>query len=288
MNNATLEFSVERYAIYPELPEPYPNDDLLPDDFSEWVNTKGDRFRDMFSRICFYLAERYISAISDTVDETVIVGTEYGNLEAMLRFQRQAKADHKALSAQQFPHATTSSASTFINIGRKIVGGNATLNAGALTPAVMLLHALMHLKGRAPAKCHIFLGDTYCPEAVDDIAKKTSGLHKISPGVCYLALKDGNRFTATISFDYETHDEALASLPENARVYLDSTSHERFGQSARSSICIASRSPLEHNRAFVFSDFLSGILSLNLGEHAALLLSNDDNVAVVLVSRNYE
>lgn len=272
--------------MYPESARLPVGADPLPGDFSDWVDAKGDRFRDMFSRICFYLAERYMTPSSAAFDETVIVGTEYGNLEAMLRFQRQARSDPKALSAQQFPYATTSSASTFINIGRKITGGNATLNAGAMTPAMVMLHALMHVRDRAPAKSHIFLGDMYCPEAIDDVVKKT-GSRQASPAVCYLALTDGNQFAAEITFDDGACAESLASLSQGTRVYLDSGSRLLLGQIRPPDDGTPSASTDEHNRAFVFADFLAGVLSLQPGQRATLLLANGKNVATIIISRRH-
>ncbi|UMZ11890.1 hypothetical protein I9018_31230 [Pseudomonas sp. MPFS] len=286
MNQATFEFSIERYAMYPALPKPYSGADLLPEDFSHWVDAKGDRFCDTFSRICFYLAERYMSHSDSSCDETVIVGTEYGNFEAMLRFQHQALTDHKTLSAQQFPYATTSSASTFINISRHISGGNATLNAGALTPALALLHGLLHIHGRERTKSHVFIGDTYFSEALDDILK-SAPTAQVSSGICYLALKEGDQFSAKIRFD-ESAEQILKTLTPSARIYLDSCSREQLGK-----LCPPddshSDSPLnEHNRAFVFADFLEGVLALKPGQSTALLLAQQTSAASIEISRHHE
>ncbi|TPG90020.1 hypothetical protein EAH72_30825 [Pseudomonas caspiana] len=286
MNQATLEFSIERYAMYPPLPQPYPDADLLPEDFSDWVDAKGDRFRDTFSRICFYLAERYMSPSDSTSDENVIVGTEYGNLEAMLRFQRQARINHKALSAQQFPYATTSSASTFINISRHIGGGNATLNAGALTPALALLHGLLHIHGRERAKSHVFVGDTYCSEALDDI-RKNAPTAQVSSGVCYLALTEGHQFIADIRFE-KSIEQALKGFTPDARIYLDSGSRTQLGPLCPPDDSHTGPSVSEHNRAFVFAAFLEGVLALKPGQRAALLLAHQASATSIVISRHHE
>ncbi|MFJ4246912.1 hypothetical protein [Pseudomonas sp. NPDC089741] len=286
MNPATLEFSIERYAVYPSTPSTSAEADLLPDDFNEWVDAKGDRFRDTFSRICFYLAERYVSPVDNSREETVIVGTEYGNLQAMLRFQRQAKADHKALSAQQFPYATTSSASTFINISRHIGGGNATLNAGAQTPALALLHALLHVHSHPRARSHVFVGDTYCDEARDDIRKQAPAARS-SSGICYLALTEGRQFSARVSFE-STAERALKSIATDARVYLDSGSRAQLAAQCPPDDNDQGFAADEHNRAFVFAAFLQGALALKPGQRTALLLADADSASSIEIARHHE
>ncbi|MCF5162949.1 hypothetical protein GIW45_02275 [Pseudomonas congelans] len=286
MTPATLEFSIERYALYPSTPALTADTDLLPEDFNEWVDIKGDRFRDTFSRICFYLAERYMSPADATREETVIVGTEYGNLEAMLRFQRQARADHKSLSAQQFPYATTSSASTFVNITRHIGGGNATLNAGALTPALALLHGLLHVQSYERARSHLFVGDIYCNEALEDVRKQTPSA-QISSGICYLALTEGRQFSADIRFE-ESAQKALFGIACDARVYLDSGSRAQLGPQCPPDDGDTGRDFSEHNRAFVFGAFLEGILALKPGQCATLLLADLNGTSCLVVSRHHE
>jgi hypothetical protein len=287
MNPATLEFSIERYALYPPAPSASGDAELLPEDFNEWVDAKGDRFRDTFSRICFYLAARYMTPTDATHNETVIVGTEYGNLEAMLRFQRQAKIDHKALSAQQFPYATTSSASTFINISQHIGGGNATLNAGVLTPALAMLHGLLHLQDHDQAKSHVFVGDTYCPEALDDIARQAPSATRVSSGVSYLALKQGNQFSAVIRFEKDAQ-QSLKTLPGDARLFLDSGSRALLAAQCPPDDNADDTTANEYNRAFVFAAFLEGVQVLKPGQHAALLLAQTDNAASIVISRHHE
>jgi hypothetical protein len=286
MTPATIEFSIERYALYPSTPALTADTDLLPEDFNEWVDTKGDRFRDTFSRICFYLAERCMSLADSTLDETIIVGTEYGNLEAMLRFQHQARIDHKSLSAQQFPHATTSSASTFVNITRHIRGGNATLNAGALTPALALLHGLLHVQTHQPARSHLFIGDTYCDEALEDVRKRTPSA-QISSGICYLALTEGHQFSADIRFE-QSAQQALNGITCDARVYLDSGSRAQLGPQRPPDDSHTGGEVSEHNRAFVFGAFLEGVLALKPGQCAALLLADLNGASCLVVSRHHE
>ena len=283
---ATLEFSIERYVLYPSTPALTAHTDMRPEDFNEWVDTKGDRFRDTFSRICFYLAERYMSPVDITRDETVIVGTEYGNLEAMLRFQRQARVDHKSLSAQQFPYATTSSASTFVNITRHISGGNATLNSGALTPALALLHGLLHVQSHKRARSHLFIGDTYCDEALEDVRKRTPSA-QISSGICYLALTEGHQFSAYVRFE-QSAQQALSGIACDARFYLDSGSHAQLGLQCSSDDSHTGGGANEHNRAFVFGAFLEGVLALKPGQCAALVLADLNAASCLVVSRHHE
>ncbi|WP_128575555.1 hypothetical protein [Photorhabdus temperata] len=168
-----LTFNVENLAIYPNVFRHEREEEFhLPSDISEFVSNKGDRFRDDFSRICTYLANKLIAEERNVENESVIVGTEYGNLDAMLRFQRQVRNNDKMVSAQQFPYATTSSASIFINMDKKVTGGNCTLNAGSKTPVMVLIQALLNLYNRSSGISHLFFGDVYCAEALDDIRKK--------------------------------------------------------------------------------------------------------------------
>lgn len=234
----------------------------LPSDFAEIVDGRSDRFRDAFTRACLYLANRHI-AESDSVSATVVVGTEYGNLEAMLRFQRQALTADKAISAQQFPHATTSSASTFVNIAKKLTGGNATLNAGTLTPVAALLHALLHLQAHSFGRSHVFVGDAYCEEAVDDIRKRTSPIRRITPGVCYAALTAGSEFQAELSFGSAAFD--LCSGNE-------------------SRICDADLGE-EYNGAFALHGLLSSAQALAVGACASLGIQASDRRAAMRLTR---
>lgn len=234
----------------------------LPTDFAEVVDGKGDRFRDAFTRACLYLANRHIDG-SRIAAATVVVGTEYGNLEAMLRFQRQALAADKTISAQQFPHATTSSASTFVNIDKKLTGGNATLNAGALTPVTALLHALLHIQAHTTGRSHVFVGDAYCAEAVDDVRKQAGPIRRITPGVCYAALSSGANFQAEVSFGDAAFD---------------------LCGGGDSRVCGADPGD-EHNGAFALHWLLSSAQALAVGGCASLGIQAADRRAAVRLTR---
>lgn len=234
----------------------------MPADFAEVVDDKGDRFRDAFTRACLYLANRHIDG-AQTAPATVVVGTEYGNLEAMLRFQRQALAADRTISAQQFPHATTSSASTFVNIDKKLTGGNATLNAGALTPLAALLHALLHVQAHTPGQSHVFVGDAYCEEAVDDVRKQAGARRRITPGVCYAALSSGGEFLAELSFGDAAFD--LCSGIDSRIHGVDSSD--------------------EHNGAFALHALLTSAQALAVGACASLGIQAAYRRAAVRLTR---
>ncbi|MFC0430267.1 hypothetical protein [Kutzneria buriramensis] len=171
----------------------------IPADFAEVVLSKGDRFRDDFTRVCLYLARNNITGGTDGARATVVVGTEYGNLDAMLRLQRAALAGERRISAQQFPYATTSSAAVYVNIEHGVTGGNITLNAGPLTPVVALLQGALHVNADDDAVAYVLVGDTYCSEALDDVRKK-AGDRTVTPGVLWTELRSGADYEAVFEF----------------------------------------------------------------------------------------
>jgi hypothetical protein len=263
---ASFEFSIGAYNLC-SLESVHPAvagylQPMLPADFAEVVDIKGDRFRDAFTRLCLYLANRHIDE-APTRPEMVVVGTEYGNLEAMLRFQRQALMADKTISAQQFPHATTSSASTFVNISKKLTGGNVTLNAGALTPITALLHALLHLQAKPSGQSHVFVGDAYCAEAVEDICKRTNLVCRITPGVCYASLNGGVDLQADVCFG----DDAFDLCSE----------HDSF-------IC-SDTEVAEHNGAFALYKLLSEASALPAGRAVSLGIQSNERRAAVRILR---
>ncbi|MFI9450271.1 hypothetical protein [Amycolatopsis sp. NPDC052450] len=228
----------------------------LPDDFATVVEQKGDRFRDDFTRFCLYLASKNIT-VGDASLETVVVGTEYGNLDAMLRLQRAVMAGEPPVSAQQFPHSTTSSASTFLNLGNGITGGNITLNSGALTPVFALLQALLHVNSVRGGGAHVMVGDVYCAEAVEDVAKKAAN-RSVHDGVTYFNVRDGKTHRAEFHFG-DLAGETDASFSDAADA--------------------------EWNRALLTHRFLIAVSELAVGEKAALALSSGERSATVTVRR---
>ncbi|AXE36239.1 hypothetical protein DK843_19230 [Chromobacterium phragmitis] len=193
----------------------------------------------------------------------VVVGTEYGNLEAMLRLQRQAHAADKTISAQQFPHATTSSASTFINIAKTLTGGNVTLNAGCNTPVTALLHAMLHLQAHAHGRSHVFVGDAYCEESVSDVCKRTHSTCRITPGVCYASLASGTVFQAELAFGDRAFD-----------ICIGGASHLWGVQQTE-----------EHNGAFALNWLLSMARDLSIGETVSLGTQAAGRRAAVRITR---
>lgn len=172
----------------------------LPPDFADVVARRNDHFRDDFTRLCLYLAQRYIVGGASPDRSTVIVGTEYGDLVSMLRLQRQAMANDASVAAQQFPYATTSSAATFVNIVAGVTGGNVTVNAGRLTAAVALLQAMLHVTAVAGGTSHLLIGDAYCAEARDDIAKAPDNFNSITSSVVYARIASGETYAAEFVF----------------------------------------------------------------------------------------
>lgn len=184
----------------------------MPSDYADRVCGKGDRFRDAFTRACLYLSSVHIP-VKPAAESAVVMGTEYGNLEAMLRLQQQARGEGGTISAQQFPHATTSSAATFVNIAHGITDANVTLNAGSHTPVMALLHALLHLRANPSGVSHLFVGDTYCDVAIEDVMKKARPGMAITPAVTYAELNGGTGLYATFRFDVGDHPSSATSHP---------------------------------------------------------------------------
>lgn len=228
----------------------------LPSDYADWVDLKDDRFRDAFTRISLYLASRHVEKSADTTRHLVVSATEYGNLGAIVRFLKQGREGDSAISAQQFPQATASSAATYVNLSAGIQGGTVTLNAGGLNPAMALLHAFLHLQVDEEGLCHVFLGDTYCAEASDDIRKRHPN-RSVTPGLCYAALRAGKEFFATISF-------SDADAPRGTEVASDQ---------------------LEHNAAFEFSRMMAFIGAMPTGKSEIFHFESDGRSAAVRIRK---
>uniref|UniRef100_UPI0031CDD775 hypothetical protein n=1 Tax=Streptomyces hawaiiensis TaxID=67305 RepID=UPI0031CDD775 len=177
----------------------------LPPDWHEVIGTAGDQFRDAFTRTCLYLvlgAADADGARADggtRTDDTVVIGTEYGNTAALARLQRYAAEKGKLLSAQYFPNATSSSASAFVNLRVGATGRNMTINAGALTPVVVLWQALSALERERSAVSQLLVGDVYAPEAVADAQLDTPSV-PCRDGVAHAYLHQGTELTAEFDF----------------------------------------------------------------------------------------
>jgi hypothetical protein len=228
---------------------------MLPADMETVVEQKGDRFRDDFTRVCLYLASKNI-VVEEPSLATVVVGTEYGNLDAMLRFQRGVMANETSMFAQQFPHSTTSSASMFLNLGKGITGGNITLNSGALTPLFALLQGLLHVNSHPGGVAHVLVGDMYCAEAIDDATKKADEGSTITDGVTYFGVRYGQHYRATFCFGKPAEDAGR---------------HITVGT--------------EWNRALLTHRFLTTVAALEVGGRISLALSAGDRSATVTITR---
>ncbi|MET9301295.1 hypothetical protein ABZX66_18435 [Micromonospora aurantiaca] len=239
----------------------------LPEDYEAVVSARGDKFRDDFTRRCLYLGNKHAMP-AEPGRTTVVVGTEYGNLAAMLRLQRLAAAGERRISAQQFPHATTSSASVFLNIERGFTGGNATLNAGALTPVVALLQGALHVNAYTDAASAVLAGDTYCAEALDDVRKTAADHQVVTPGVLWAGLRTGDDYEAVFSFGATA---TATGFPESGPIFRDRDEN--------------GRPDAEWNRAFLAYDFLTALKELPVGASAVLQLSHDERSATVRVTR---
>jgi hypothetical protein len=227
------------------------------------VPGSDDRFRDAFTRLCLYLAHQHMEDGVERANDLVLVGTEFGNMTAILRFLRQGRDGDPDISAQQFPHATASSASCYVNIAKQVRGGNATVNAGAFTPVVALLHALLHLQANGAGTSHVFVGDSYCDEALEDL-RKTHPAARATPGVAYAALVAGSDLQGEIAFED------------------DDGSADRHG--AADTIDDAARTR-EYNNAFHFHRLIAAAGALRAGEATVLAIRADGRRATVRIRR---
>ncbi|PQQ22851.1 hypothetical protein [Photorhabdus hindustanensis] len=283
-----LTFNVENLAIYPKIFRSERKGEFsLPADISEFVSNKGDRFRDDFSRVCTYLANQFIAEDRHAENESVIVGTEYGNLEAMLRFQRQVMNNDKTVSAQQFPYATTSSASTFINIDKKVTGGNCTLNAGSKTPVMVFMQALLNLHNRSTGASYLFFGDVYCTEALDDIRKKISNQKSISSGVMCATLLSGKQFTADFFFGLTVGEikKRCDALSPDTKVFIYNTldQNDALIHVVKDNNVIEYQ---EYNSAFLFHEFMGTIKLSKKGDAVVFIVIDNMNASGVRVIHN--
>lgn len=241
-----FEFSLRQVALRGQQPGEQPGELAeSPSDLTEVIGTIGDQFRDSFTRLCLYLALTCDDASQTRIDDTVVIGTEYGNTAALARLQLDAAAKGKMLSAKQFPNATSSSASAFVNLNIGATGRNMTLNAGLLTPVVAVWQALTALAVGRSSTSKVLIGDVYSAEALLDARREPDDL-RCRSGVTHATLIEGREFRA--EFDFTSDDEAEAPLGG------------RIGSSL----------PGDRNGAFVTAEFLNLIQTLNVGERAVL------------------
>ncbi|ATL29577.1 hypothetical protein [Streptomyces formicae] len=259
----------------------------LPPDLHEVIGTAGDKFRDAFTRICLYLVlggggeapsepERTDEAPART-DDTIVIGTEYGNTAALAGLQRAAAEKGRLLSAQYFPNATSSSASAFVNIRTGATGRSMTINAGTLTPVVALWQALSTLHQERSDVGRLLIGDVYAPEAVADAALDAPDA-TCRDGVTHAFVRKGADLTAEFAFGAadEPHEGALRTV-------------RRIGATDTDGATATDTSPLafeERNSAFATRAFLDLVHSLAPAERAVLEChAPDGRHATVTVTR---
>ncbi|WP_369389829.1 beta-ketoacyl synthase N-terminal-like domain-containing protein [Streptomyces sp. CG1] len=254
----------------------------LPPDWHEVIGTAGDQFRDAFTRTCLYLvlgAEDASEALADggtRSDDTVVIGTEYGNTAALARLQRHAAEKGKLLSAQYFPNATSSSASAFVNLRIGATGRNMTINAGVLTPVVALWQALSALERGRSDVSRLLVGDVYAPEAVADARLDTPDV-PCRDGVVHAFLRTGTDLTAEFDF-------GAAGTPQPG---LTRTVCKAVAQSTDAGDA-APVAFAERNSAFATRAFLDLVHTLEPAERAVLEChAPDGRHATVTVTRRH-
>ncbi|WP_430791144.1 hypothetical protein [Actinoplanes sp. G11-F43] len=241
-----FEFSLRQVALCGQQSGEAPGELAeLPPDLPAVIGTIGDQFRDSFTRLCLYLARNHDDAPQTRTDDTVVIGTEYGNTAALARLQRGAQADGRRLSAKHFPNATSSSASAFVNIGIGATGRNLTLSAGLLTPVVAMWQALFALAAGRSSVSRVLVGDVYSPEALLDAGRESHGLHCRS-GLTHATFVRGGEFRAEFDF---TADRDTTGMPGGH---------------------IGPHRSSDRNGAFVTAEFLDVVQSLDVGEQAVL------------------
>jgi hypothetical protein len=171
----------------------------IPSDLRDVIPPGGDQYRDWFTRLCLYLVLKSGASVAACRGDTVVIGTEYGNTEAMASLLREAGTQGKLLSAQRFPNAISGSASAFVNMSIGATGRNMTLNGGRLTPVLALWQCLRALASGQSARCHLLIGDVYSPEALTDAASERAD-SPCRSAVLHAGFVAGNTFTADFDF----------------------------------------------------------------------------------------
>ncbi|WBB77735.1 hypothetical protein O7606_15805 [Micromonospora sp. WMMD882] len=241
-----FEFSLRRVALCGQQPEEEPGELAdPPSDLAAVIGATGDQFRDSFTRLCLYLAHSHDDAPQARTDDTVVIGTEYGNTEALARLQLDAESEGRMLSAKRFPNATSSSASAFVNIGIGATGRNLTLNAGLLTPVIAIWQALFALASGRSSTSKVLVGDVYSAEALLDARRESHDL-RCRSGLTHATFVRGGEFRAEFDF---TADRDPAAAPG--------------GQ-------VGPHRSRDRNGAFVTAEFLHLAQTLEVGERAVL------------------
>ncbi|TQF02421.1 hypothetical protein E6W39_09245 [Kitasatospora acidiphila] len=252
----------------------------LPTDLYEVIGTTSDQFRDWFTRVCLYLVRTAGPVPAERTDETVVLGTEYGNTAALARLQREAATQGRRLSAQYFPNATSSSASAFVNMSIGATGRNMTLNAARLTPVLTLWQALVALDRGRSAGSRVLVGDVYSPEALLDAGLDTPDLACRS-GLTHATFAAGREYRA----EFDLHGGQEGAGVGDGQADGGSIELLRPGREAELQ---QPDQPYGRNTAFITADFLHLVRGLQPGEQARLSCRDRRRSATVTVTRQEE
>lgn len=177
----------------------------MPPDLDDVVPSSGDQYRDWFTRMCLYMVLKDREGAADSHGDTVVIGTEYGNTEAMASLLREARTPGRVLSAQRFPNAITGSASAFVNMSIGATGRNMTLTAGRLTPVLAMWQCLRSLSSGQSARSHLLIGDVYSPEALTDATSDGTG-SPCRSAMMHAVFASGRQFAADFDFSPSSSD----------------------------------------------------------------------------------
>jgi hypothetical protein len=259
----TTTFGVDQVRIYAA--DPRYGEQPLPeaDDLVKLIGTAGDRFRDSFTRMCLY-ATRSSDADTGRSCDTVIVGTEYGNAEALARLQRDALALGRRLSPQAFPQAISGAAAASVAMATGATGANLTLGANLLTPVLAFWQAHATVDRSPASSCRLLVGDMYSDEARTDALRHEPTLGCRS-GMAHAVLTRGDEFSAVFDFS-----PATTETPPGHRVLGAAGGPEET----------------ERNGTFALGRFLQRIIDLPVGDAAVLECSKSPSQrATVQVTR---
>lgn len=257
-------------------------DDPQPDRFVEVIGERGDQFRDTFTRVCLYLAN--LSAPVDGADpRTVVVGTTYGNAEAMATLCRLGEKLGRRLSAQYFTNALTSSASAFVNMSLGATGRNMTVSGGQLTPVIALWHLLSALDAAEPTTASLLLCYVYSEEARADVRRAAPGSATRS-GVVRAVVTTGDDFSARFDFAPAASAGNGENLADAEEIPVGGlvTVRDRHPDSDAEIVCASN----DANGAFAAERFLQRVFDLEGHEEVTLTCATPDGRrAVVTVVR---
>ncbi|MEV8637975.1 hypothetical protein AB0395_40625 [Streptosporangium sp. NPDC051023] len=281
-----FQFNLSRVALLAleerETPDVDPGE--LPADLWDVIGTGGDQFRDWFTRLCLYMVLSGGDPSRPRTDDTVVIGTEYGNAAAVAGLQRAAAEQGRRLSAQAFPQAHSSSASAFVNLTIGATGRSITVNAAQLTPVLSLWQVLSAFAHGRSGAGHLLVGDVYSAEALADARHDETGLRHRS-GVAYGVLTAGDEFTARFEFASDEKDVEGTEGTEG-REHVGGHTWTSDDGDGRSPAAIGGDQPVERNGAFVTAEFLRLVLGLRPGRSAVLRCRGlDGRRATVTVSR---